>query len=100
MNVLSRDAAFNMDQALDELNLKKLVLDVKAETQTILQLLVEKEVVTREEVQKMREVVKNSPKYKLLYDYLNQAEQQAQYYKDNPQEHLKAVMNAKMNGKL
>ena len=100
MSVLSHDANFNMDLALDELNLKKLVLDVKAETQTILQLLVEKEVVTREEVQKMREVVKNSPKYKLLYDYLNQAEQQAQYYKDNPQEHLKAVMNAKMNGKL
>lgn len=100
MSVLSHDANFNMDLALDEINMKKLVLDVKVETQTILQLLVEKGIVTREEVQRMREVVKDSPKYKPLYDYFNQAEQQAQYYKDNPEEHLKAVLNAKMNGKL
>lgn len=100
MSVLSHDANFNMNLALDEINMKKLVLDVKVETQTILQLLVEKEVVTRAEVQQMREIVKKSPRYKSLYDYFNQAEQQAQYYKDNPQEHLKAVMNAKMNGKL
>lgn len=40
--MLSRDANYNMDTALNEINEKKLLLDVKVETQLILQLLVAK----------------------------------------------------------
>ena len=40
--MLSRDANYNMDTALNEINEKKLLLDVKVETQLILQLLVTK----------------------------------------------------------
>ena len=36
--MLSRDANYNMDTALNEINEKKLLLDVKVETQLILQL--------------------------------------------------------------
>lgn len=48
--MLSRDANYNMDTALEEINNKKLLLDVKVEAQVILQLLVSKGIVTREEV--------------------------------------------------
>ena len=51
--MLSRDANYNMDTALDEINQKKLLLDIKVETQVILQLLVANNIVTREEVSKM-----------------------------------------------
>lgn len=37
--MLSNDANYNMDTALNEINQKKLLLDVKVETQLILQLL-------------------------------------------------------------
>ena len=40
--MLSRDANYNMDTALNEINEKKLLLDVKVETQLMLQLLVQK----------------------------------------------------------
>ena len=43
---------------------------------------------------------KNSPNYKPVYDYLNGAEQKANYYKNNPEQHLKDVFNAKMNGTI
>ena len=98
--MLSRDANYNMDTALEEINNKKLLLDVKVETQVILQLLVSKGIVTREEVFEMRNKVKNSPNYKPVYDYLNGAEQKANYYKNNPEQHLKDVFNAKMNGTI
>lgn len=98
--MLSKDANYNMDTALSEINEKKLILDVKVETQVILQLLVQKGIVTREEVSAMRETVKNSPQYKHLYQYLEGASNKAEYYKQNPQEHLKDIMNAKLNGKL
>ena len=98
--MLSNNANYDMDIALDEINQKKLLLDVKVETQLILQLLVQKGIVTREEVSDMRNKVKNSPNYKPLYDYFEQAEQKANYYKNNPQEHLRDVFAAKMNGTI
>lgn len=98
--MLSRNANYDINTALDEINGKRLLLDVKVETQLILQLLVSKGIVTREEVSVMREKVKNSPSYKPLYDYLEQAEQKAIYYKANPEQHLKDVFQAKMDGTL
>ena len=98
--MLSRNANYDMDTALSEINEKKLLLDVKVETQLILQLLVSKGIVTREEVSSMREKVKNSPNYKPLYEYFEMAEQKAEYYKNNPEQHLKDVLAAKMNGTI
>ena len=98
--MLSRNANYDMDTALNEINEKKLLLDVKAETQLILQLLVSKGIVTREEVSSMREKVKNSTNYKPLYEYFEMAEQKAEYYKNNPEQHLKDVLAAKMNGTI
>ena len=68
--MLSRDANYNMDTALEEINNKKLLLDIKVETQVILQLLVSKGIVTREEVSEMRNKVKNSPNYKPVYEII------------------------------
>lgn len=100
MSVLSNDANYNMNTALNEINQKKLLLDVKVETQLILQLLVAKGMVAREEVSEMRNKVKNSSQYKPLYDYFEQAEQKSNYYKANPEQHLKDVFAAKMNGSI
>lgn len=98
--MLSRKANYDMDTALNEINEKKLLLDVKVETQVILQLLVSKDIILREEVTEMRNKVKNSPNYKPLYDYFGQAEHKANYYKNNPEQHLKDVFTAKMNGTI
>lgn len=98
--MLSRNANYDMDTALNEINEKKLLLDVKVETQLILQLLVSKGIVTREEVSNMRNTVKSSSLYKPLYDYFESAEQKVNYYKNNPEQHLKDVLAAKMNGTI
>lgn len=96
--MLSKDANYNMDQALHEIEDKKLLLDVKVETQVILQLLVEKGLVTREEVSSMRECVKNQPKYRLAYKALEGSAKTAEYYKDHPEEHLRKLMEEKLKG--
>lgn len=78
----------------------KLLLDVKVETQVVLQLLVEKGIVSREEVQNMREKVKRQPQYSALYDYLDKNYDVADYYEKNPEQHLKDLLKAKMEGKI
>lgn len=100
MGMISKDANYNMDTALDEVNQKRLMLDLKVETQVVLQLLVTKGIVTREEVSEMRATVRNSPTYKKLYDYLDSVEAKAAHYKANPEEHLRDVFQAKLDGRL
>ena len=48
----------------------------------------------------MRNKVKNSPNYKPLYDYFEQAEQKPTPSKANPAQPLKDVLAAKMNGTI
>ena len=98
--LFSNDAMYNMDKAEKEINDTRLLIDLKVETQVLLQLLVSKGIVTREEVQSMRETVKRQPQYKAVYDYLDQSKKTAEYYQQNPEQHLKDIMNAKLNGKL
>lgn len=57
-------------------------------------------IVTREEVQKYRNEVGNSPKYKPVLDDIQRQKRGFQAAKDNPQEYLKAIFNAKMNGDI
>lgn len=98
--MLSRDANYNMDNAINEIEDKKRILETKVDTQVILQIMVQKGIVTREEISNMRETVLNSPKYKATNEYLKQAEQQAVYYKQHPEEHLRELFKAKMNGDI
>lgn len=69
--MLSRDANYNMDQALSEISSIKNIINAKAETQVILQLMVEKGIVDREEVADMRAKVKRQLYYKAAYDFLD-----------------------------
>lgn len=98
--MLSRNANYDMDDALLELNKAKDVLNLRVEVQTILQLLVIKGIVTREEVSEMRRKVKNSNIYKPLYQQADDLERQIMAYKDNPEQHLKDLFNAKINGTI
>ena len=98
--MLSRNANYDMDQAQSEIEDKLLLLDTKVETQVILQILVEKGIVTAEEIQEWRNKVKKSPKYKSSYDYLNTAKEKSEFYKNNPEQHLKDILDAKLSGKI
>lgn len=97
-NMFSRDANYDMSKAVSEIEIKRLLLDVKVETQVILQLLVKHSIIKPEEVQEMRQIVKSSRNYRSLYDYLDKSQDIANYYNDNPQEHLKELLRRKFNG--
>lgn len=98
--MLSNNSKYDMDNAMNEIQEKKLIVDAKIDTQVVLQILVQKGIVTREEVTEMRKTVSSSPKYKTTIDYLEEAKQKAQYYKDNPEEHLRSLLKAKMDGTI
>lgn len=91
---------YEPEKALQELRYQEQIVNSLVESQTILQLLVSKDIVTREEVADMRERVRKSPKYKPVIDDIERQKRGYQAAKDNPEEYLKAMFKAKMDGKI
>ena len=94
---VSNDKFYKPEEALHELQVQETILKTAIDVQVALRILVDKEIVTREEVQKYREEVSNSPKYKIVIDDIQRQKAGFQAAKDNPQEYLQALLRAKMN---
>ena len=95
---VSNDKLYKPEEALHELQVQETILKTAIDVQVVLRILVDKEIVTREEVQKYREEVSNSPKYKIVIDDIQRQKAGFQADKDNPQEYLQALLRSKMNG--
>jgi hypothetical protein len=97
---VSNDSYYKPDEALHGLQIQEAIMKVSVDVQAVLRILVDKKIITREEVQKYRNEVSNSPRYKLVLDDIQRQKRGFQATKDNPQEYLKALFNAKMNGDI
>lgn len=91
---VSNDSYYKPDEALHELQMQETIMKAMVDVQVVLRILVDKEIVTREEVQKYRNEVSSSQKYKLVLDDIQRQKRGFQAAKDNPQEYLKAILNA------
>lgn len=91
---------YNLDESKQDLIQMEAIFNAQVDTQVILQLLLDKEICTREDINLHRNRVKQLPKYKATNDYINQAKESIDYYKKNPEQHLKDVFKAKMEGKI
>lgn len=97
---VSNDSYYRPDEALHELQMQETIMKALVDVQTVLQILVDKEIVTREEVQKYRNMVSNSSKYKPVLADIQRQKEGFQAAKEHPEEYLKAIFNAKMNGDI
>lgn len=97
---VSNGSYYKPDEALHELMIQETIVNVAVDVQVLLRILVDKGIITREEVNTYREEVRNSPKYKPVIDDIARQRAGFQAAKDNPQEYLKAILMAKMNGDI
>lgn len=97
---VSNDNFYKPDEALHELQAQETVLKAAIDVQVALRILVDKGIVTRDEVKRYREEVNNSPKYKSAMEDIQRNKAGFQAAKDNPQEYLKALFKAKRDGKI
>lgn len=97
---VSNDNFYKPDEALHELQAQETILKAAIDVQVALRILVDKGIVTRDEVKRYREEVNNSPKYKSAMEDIQRNKAGFQAAKDNPQEYLKALFKAKMDGKI
>lgn len=98
--VLSYDQLAHIDETEREIINRKLIINTAIDVQVILQLLIEKEVITREDVQRMRATVSvNDSRYSNAKKWIDQAEAELAKAKADPQWVLKAMMDEKIRGK-
>ncbi len=97
---VSRNANYDLDTASQELMMQENILKCLIDTQATLQLLVEKGIVTREEVSAMRATVQSKEPYKSTSDYIKRAKESVEYYKQNPEQHLRDLFKAKLDGRI
>ena len=97
---ISNNNYYKPDEALHELMIQETIVNVAVDVQALLRILVEKEIITREEVNQYREEVRNSPKYRSVIEDIQRQKAGFQAAKDNPEEYLKALFKAKMNGNI
>lgn len=97
---VGRDAYYNPDQALQEVQMQETITNCAVDIQALLRVLVEKGTVTREEINASRQEVRNSPKYKATIESIEREKKGFAAAKNNPEEYLKSLLKAKMDGKI
>ena len=97
--MLSTDQLSHLDQAARELGGRKLLLKTAIDVQALLRLLVEKGIITKEEVNKKRNEVSQSKKNRKALLYIEETEREIMKYQSDPQAALKEMLRRKMDGK-
>ena len=94
--MLTTDQMGNIQNAKTDIENKKLILNTAIDIQALLRLLVEKEIISKKEIDRFREEVRNSPKYRNSITYVEQTLEEIKYYENDPQALLKAIMKQKL----
>lgn len=97
--MLTESQLSDLESSERELRDRKMMLDTAVDIQAILRILVDKEIITREEVNRMRKEVRESPKYHKAYTYLEQTAAEIQKYKADPTERLREMFRRKTGGR-
>ena len=97
---VSSDKYYKPEEALQDLQVQETILNVAIDVQALLRILVDKEIITREEVKQYREEVRNSPKYRVVLDDIQRQKFGFQAAKANTEEYLRALLKQKMDGKI
>lgn len=98
--MISNENYYKPDQALHEIAEQEATLKAAMDVQVVLQILVDKNICTVDEINEFRLKVASLPKYKVTLDQLATERKAMEYAQTHPEEHLKAVFNAKMNGTI
>lgn len=94
--ILQAEHFSNIEQTKNMIMDRDQQLRTMIDVQVILQLLVQKRIVTREEVSKMRNIVRNSERYKLAFQWIDQAKKDLLLYETDPQAILQELIRQKL----
>lgn len=100
MSGVSSDAYYNPEQALQELMLQGQIVNQAVDVQVLLRILVDKEIITRDDVARYRNEVRSSPKYANAFSKIERQKKVFEAAQNDPQGYMKALFKAKLDGRI
>ncbi len=88
----------DLDAAKLDVQNKKLILETAVDIQALLRILVDKEIITKKEVDRYRAEVREGQKYRAALVYIDQTLKEIEMYENDPTLQLKEMLNRKMSG--
>lgn len=98
--MFSNNDYYHLDDATKTLNDKKLILSLFMEVEALKLLLDKKGIVSPADIEACMTYLKSRPDIKVLTELIEKSENQIREYKSNPEQHLKDLFAAKMNGTI
>ncbi len=89
----------DLESAKLDIQNKQMMLNTAIDVQALLRILVDKQIITREEVANYRNEVRESPKYQAAALYIEQTLAEIKAYETNPEIRLKAMFRQKSKSK-
>ncbi len=97
--MLTTNQMSNLKDAERDCNNMQTILNTAIDIQMLLRILVEKDIITRDEVAIYRDEVKSSNKYKNTQDYIDQTLREIKMFQKDPEFLLRSMMDRKMHDK-
>ena len=97
--MLNTNQMADLDSAKLDIQNKQMILNTAIDVQALLRVLVDKGVITKDEINQYRAEVRKSPKYNAAMMYVEQTLEEIELYENDPQLRLREMLNRKMQGK-
>jgi hypothetical protein len=98
--MFSNNDFYNLDDATKTLENKKVMLDMYIKMESLTQLLIKHNITNELEIEACENYIKTLPHIKMMIEGIQQIESKINSYKTDPQQHLRDLMKAKMNGQI
>ena len=97
--MLKANQMADLESAKLDIQNKQMILNTAIDVQALLRILVDKQIITREEVKEYRNEVRESPKYQAAALYVEQTLAEIKAYETNPGLRLKTMFYQKQKKK-
>lgn len=91
---------YNPEGLREDAVVKKMILDLMVEVQALTELLRAKAFVSNVELDPIRTKIRQNDQFKMAYETINKMNAASDLYKNDPQQYLKELFKAKMEGRV
>ena len=91
---------YNLDSAENKVRNAKFLMELSVELEAVEKILEQKGIMVESDLLATKEYIKSLPEMKKTIDTLNNYEESINNYKNNPEQHLRDLLNAKMRGDI
>lgn len=98
--MFSNNDNYDLDSAKNKVDNAKRLINLQIQIKTLENVLIAKGIITELDLNATKQYVMNDEEIKYCMQQLKAVEDKITQYKNNPEQHLRDLLNAKMNGTI